>query len=96
MYNKIWHFYIAGFDYNYITKNDYTYFNIAFYEPIKDAIEEGVKRIHFRPSSLQAKLKRGCNLEKLYLFVKCQNKFFKSIVNQYLNIRYTMEHKISG
>ncbi len=93
--DKIWDGYICGFDYNSLTKTDFTYFNISFYEPIKVAIEEGVKRIDFGPSALQEKVTRGFKVEKLYLFVKCHNNVFRPIINLYITTRDKMRPNIS-
>jgi threonyl-tRNA synthetase len=73
-HGKILDVYIAGFDYSRLTKTDFTYFNVVYYAPIRAAIEEGIKKIHFRTSELELKTKRGCKLEKMYVFVKCHSK----------------------
>lgn len=63
-HKKVLDVYIAGFDYDKLTKMDFTYFNTVLYKPIKTAIEEGFEKIHFRSASLEAKLSRGCRIEK--------------------------------
>jgi predicted N-acyltransferase len=78
--------YIAGFDYNNESKTDFTYFNVAYYAPIKAAIEEGIKKIHFRSSAESVKLKRGCKLEKIYTFVKCHSRLLTPVFNLYIKI----------
>jgi len=80
--------YIVGFDYNYLTRTDYTYFNVSKYALIKAAIEEGIEKIHFRPATLTAKLGRGCKLERIYTFIKCQNRLLNLILNPYIKYRY--------
>jgi predicted N-acyltransferase len=73
--------YFCGFDYENHEKNDYAYFNLVYYEPIKLAIKLGLKRIHFRIGAETAKLRRGCKEENTYLFIKCQNTLFRPLFN---------------
>lgn len=84
--------YIAGFDYGRLTKTDFTYFNTFFYMPIRTAIEEGFEKIHFRSGSLEAKLLRGCRVEKCYLFIKCH----VSSLNYVLSLYARMKHRESS
>jgi len=79
--------YIAGFDYDLQTKTDFTYFNICYYTPIRTAIEEGIKRIHFRGSELELKSKRGCKMEKTYAFIKCHNRLLNLLALSYLKVK---------
>lgn len=75
--------YICGFDYNVLTKTDFLYFNLVYYEPINLAIAEGIRRIHYRAgdySTLKAKYRRGCKPEKFYSFVKVHDKFLEYLI----------------
>ncbi|HSR18347.1 MAG TPA: hypothetical protein VLM39_09695, partial [Ignavibacteriaceae bacterium] len=50
--------------------NDLTYFNLSFYEPIKNAIERNVNRIYGGNSLYKTKVKRGYKIADTYLFYK--------------------------
>jgi predicted N-acyltransferase len=63
------HALMIGRDYR-LNDDYYSYFNVAYYEPIIRGIEEHWRAIHFRPGAYFAKLKRGCRIENLYLYVK--------------------------
>lgn len=79
--------YLVGFDYSSRTCTDFAYFNLAYYEPIRLAIAEGVKRIHFSISSEILKMKRGCKVERTNSFVKCHNAFVGSLYASYMKRR---------
>ena len=79
--------YLVGFDYSSRTSTDFVYFNLAYYEPIRLAIAEGVKRIHFSINSEGLKLKRGCKVERTHSFVKCHNAFVGSLYASYMRRR---------
>ena len=73
----------CGFDYETQDKSDFTYFNLCYYAPIKWAIQEGIKKIYYRQTADRVKLKRGCELEKIYSFVKCHNKPINMLLGNY-------------
>ena len=50
--------------------NDFTYFNIAHYRPIADAIDAGIRRLHFGSALYELKARRGCHLEESLVFVR--------------------------
>ena len=79
--------FLGGFNYEFQEKTDFTYFNLVYYNPIKWAIREGIKKIYYRWGSEEAKYKRGCKSEKLYTFVKCHNKLVNSQISNYAKIR---------
>ncbi|MCF8024012.1 MAG: GNAT family N-acetyltransferase [Desulfobacteraceae bacterium] len=72
VYNSVAHAFMIGRDYS-INDDFFSYFNMACYEPVIKGIEEKWRAIHFRPGIYYAKLKRGCRLENLYLYVKGHN-----------------------
>jgi predicted N-acyltransferase len=82
--------FIAGFDYSSQKKSDFTYFNLAYYAPIKWAIEQGVEKIYYRWGSEDAKYKRGCRAEKIFSFVKCQN----MLINYQINTLFLINSRI--
>lgn len=55
----------AGFDYEQLG-NSSCYFNLVFYEPIRQAIARGIGSIHYGLESYETKLSRGCYLQKLW------------------------------
>lgn len=59
----------AGFDYNLI-EGSYAYFNLVFYEPIRDSILNGIKEIDYGIGSVEAKLLRGCIIKPLFWAIK--------------------------
>jgi len=59
----------VGIDYEG-SYNDLTYFNLAFYEPIKNAISRKIKRLYGGKSMYKTKAKRGFIIRDTYLFYK--------------------------
>lgn len=57
------YFRIVGFDYDRIPEEAGAYFTLAFYEPIRHAIRNGVKAIRFSLETSDAKVRRGAILE---------------------------------
>jgi uncharacterized protein len=55
----------AGFDYDRIG-DGFEYFNLAYYEPIRYAIEHGYRRIDYGMATYRAKLVRGGRVEPLW------------------------------
>jgi predicted N-acyltransferase len=84
--DKTLDFFLVGFDYELQKKTDFTYFNLAYYTPIKWAIQEGIQKIYYRWGSEESKYKRGCKPEILYSSVKCQNKLLNSQITNYTKI----------
>lgn len=54
----------VGFDYTRLQK-DYCYFNVMFYEPIREAISRQITAIYYGPGSYETKMERGCDLVDL-------------------------------
>lgn len=69
----------CGFNYEALGKNDYTYFNLCFYAPIKWSIEKGIKRIYYGSTMSDAKRKRGCKPERRFSFIKLQNSVSRNL-----------------
>ncbi len=65
---NVGYFKTCGFDYEKTPKNIYSYFNLAFYTPIKDLIN--LNAIYYGVGTLVAKTQRGANLISKYLLVK--------------------------
>jgi len=77
----------CGFNYDLMEKSDFVYFNIVYYEPIKWALQEGIRKIYYRITAEDVKYRRGCKPERVYSFVKCHNKFLDTLIGNYLKIR---------
>jgi predicted N-acyltransferase len=50
--------------------NDFTYFNLAYYRPIRDAISDRIKRIYFGQAMYSLKTRRGCKMSNTYTYYK--------------------------
>lgn len=75
--------FIVGFEYgSFQSHTDFTYFNL-FYEATKWAIKERIKRINYRFTAEEAKIRRGCSKEQIFSFVKCHNKLLNLFYNIY-------------
>jgi predicted N-acyltransferase len=79
--------FLCGFNYELQEKNDFTYFNLCYYAPIRWAIQEGIRKMYYRWGSEEAKYRRGCKPEKIYSFVKCHNRLLDSQIGNYLKSR---------
>ncbi len=64
-----WYGCIAGHSPEHTRKNG-TYFNVFYHFPIMKAIEEGVRTIDFGMGAYQSKVRRGCALRPVFMFVK--------------------------
>ena len=69
-----------------VAGNDYTYFNLAFYQPIRDALEAGVKRIIFGNAQYRVKLRRGCKLQNITVYYKPRHNFFNLLVKYWFKL----------
>jgi hypothetical protein len=50
----------TGFRHTDLGKTDFCYFNLLYYEPLRWAMERGIKRIHYGFAAYEAKIRRGC------------------------------------
>jgi len=73
-----WNFFVSGFDYGE-TEGTMTYFNLVFYLPIGLAAREGIRRINYGVATYPPKLRRGCRLEPITMFVKCRTAAKKAV-----------------
>jgi len=70
------------------SQKDLTYFNIVFYEPIKNAMTSGIKRLYGGNSLYKTKAKRGYNIDETYLFYKPNLK-----INNFITGAWFLLHK---
>lgn len=54
---------VVGFDYEALPEDSRAYFSILFYEPIRFAIANKVRAIHYGRGTTEAKVRRGATLE---------------------------------
>jgi len=85
------HALMMGKDYD-CAEDYYAYFNVVYYEPICRGLDEGWKMIYLRPSVYEAKLRRGCKLEPLYLYVKGHNPIIKALLDLYIELTWKYFH----
>jgi predicted N-acyltransferase len=61
------HMSVIGVDHEQ-TSNDFTYFNIGFYRPIRDAISAGRKKMYFGTRSYKLKARRGLKVLDAHVY----------------------------
>jgi predicted N-acyltransferase len=89
------HALMTGRDYD-VKDSFYSYFNTCYYEPIIRGIKEKWSVIYFRPGVYRAKLRRGCQLEKLYLYIKGHSLSSQIFLNLYIPVaKKYFNHKFS-
>jgi len=52
-----------------VTGKDFTYFNLMYHR-IEDAISRGIRKVFFGRLKYEAKIRRGCHLERVFVFYK--------------------------
>jgi len=72
--NKTGYLAMVGIDHK-MAGNDFTYFNIAYYRPIMDAILNQTDRLYYGRGFYRLKAKRGCVTKKIYMYYKSFNGF---------------------
>jgi predicted N-acyltransferase len=75
--------------------NDFTYFNIAFYQPIKNAIESGIKKIYCGNGLYKTKAKRGFSIEDTFLLYKPGSRFNYLVKIWFFIHNFWMTRKLS-
>lgn len=71
------------------------YFNLCFYQPIKDAIAEGLRRIYFGRGVPQVKLRRGCQVQDVFLFYRATSQVRTHLLRPWFQVHETWtRHKV--
>jgi predicted N-acyltransferase len=65
---------IVGVDHD-LSENDATYFNLCYYKPIADAIENKLNRVYFGFGMYDLKAKRGCRFLPFYVYYRSKDKW---------------------
>jgi len=63
-----------------LSQNDLTFFNLGYYEPIKNTSSSEIKRIYFGRGLYSTKIKRGCVTEDMFIFYKPRNKIMSPVI----------------
>jgi predicted N-acyltransferase len=88
--NRVGFMPVVGVDHE-LSGNDFTYFNIAYYRPIMDAISDRMKRLYLGKAMYELKARRGCKLMPTYLYYRTFNRFTNLAVKPWfalLSARY--------
>jgi len=92
---EIWNGLLTGQEYGQDDR-DFTFFSVTFYEPIRDAIAKGAKRIYYGPACYDAKLRRGCRVEPLYMWLRSPSEGANHWLKWWLDLadrRYRRKYK---
>ena len=73
-----WAAYI-GIDQN-LSKNDFTYFNLAYYGIVDHAIQAGIKSLDFGNMLYRVKRRRGCTLEDNYIYHRASARLLHNLL----------------
>ena len=84
--NRTGHLKLVGVDHE-TAGNDFTYFNIAYYNPIMDAIFEKIKRLYFGQGMHEAKIRRGCKNTNVYLYYNPLNRIKKILSKSWFSLQ---------
>lgn len=78
------------------SKKDFTFFNLGYYEPIKQMTQYNIKRIFFGRGLYNTKIKRGCIAEDMFIFYKPKYRFSIPFVKMWFYFhKKWMSHKFS-
>ena len=72
-WNGTLHGLVVGVDPN-LSENDFTYFNLAYYRQIMDAIQKQTKRLYYGRGAYEAKIRRGFKTTDLHIYYKMSGK----------------------
>jgi predicted N-acyltransferase len=59
------------------TGNDFTYFNVAYYRPVEDAIAMNIRRLYYGTLMYSLKSRRGCSTLQMYLYHRPRNRLMQ-------------------
>jgi predicted N-acyltransferase len=66
--------------------NDFTYYNLAFYQLADSAAALGIKTLLYGNSALKAKAKRGCRVTASHLFYRPHRRFFRLAAKPFFSL----------
>jgi predicted N-acyltransferase len=78
------------------SQNDFTFFNIGYYEPLKYAIQCRLSRIYFGRGLYESKARRGCTPRKMSIFYRPKNRSVKPAVQLWFGFhKWWMKRKLA-
>ena len=75
----------VGLDYE-STRDDFSYFNIAYYDVIRRAIARGLSTLYYGDMMYWVKKRRGCVLEQSYIFHKGCNPLVHGVLRPWFRL----------
>lgn len=88
---------LIGVEDSPLNRTAFTYFNLAFYEPLKVCIERGVGRLYLGGGLLDAKWRRGCVSEDVYACLLPRSRLDRAVLGAWLLLRrHLLRYKTSG
>jgi predicted N-acyltransferase len=78
----------VGIDHD-VSGDSATYFNLCFYEPIREAIGTGLRRIYYGRGVPKAKIRRGCKVRSSFLCYRSPNR----VINPALRPLFAMHSR---
>jgi predicted N-acyltransferase len=76
---------IVGVDHD-LSGNDATYFNLCYYKPIADAIENKIGRIYFGFGMYELKAKRGCRFLPVHVYFRSNRKWRNVAARSWMSV----------
>lgn len=72
-----------------LPRNDFTYFNLAYYRTIDHAIQAGIKSLNYGSMLYRVKKRRGCTLEGNYIFHKASTRLLHNLLRPWFMMHMT-------
>lgn len=73
------------------THNDFTYFNLSYYQPIFDAIGMKLKRIYYGTLMYTMKAHRGCTTTEIFLYHRPRRRLFRWLCVPIFTVHRTLK-----
>ena len=77
-----------GMDHN-LSGNNFTYFNLAYYRVIEQAIQTGIKSLNYGSMLYRVTKRRGCTLEKNYIFHRASSRLLHNLLRPWFLLHKT-------
>lgn len=91
-----WHMFLSGDAADERSHADKLHFNLYYYYPIRLAIAAGTAQLRYGLSSYQTKIRRGCTMEPLHLFLRVHSprlRYWLPVWMRFLDWWYRREHR---
>lgn len=94
-WEQTWYCTMIGIDHE-LSGNDFTYFNLAYYRPIADAIAAGAHTIFYGSGLNKTKARRGCTARRTYVYYKSHRRLQQILLRPWFSFhRNWYEKKLS-